>query len=135
MKKIIYIKHLVLLIPLILISCCKYDYNYLDVTNKTDKDRFLIVYGIEDNERYIVSCMETMNEEFYRLKANGNTRIMFTGGESLPLEKEPNEKNIILIFYDSVSDLKNESSKSTIVKKYSFQELEDRDWKIDFNGN
>ena len=136
MKKIIYIKHLAFLIPVILISCCKYDYNYLDISNKTDKDKFLIGYAIEeDNERYIVSGKENMDEEFNELKANGKTRMIFTGEESFILEKKPNEKNLIIFFYDSLSDLKNKSSKGTIVKKYSFQELEDRDWEIDFDGN
>jgi hypothetical protein len=135
MKSIVYLKYLLFLIPTILISCCKYDYNLLKISNNTDMDKYIIAYAVEDGQNYIVSGKEKVNEEFNKLSAYGKTELILTGEESFILERKPNEKNLILYFYISEKESKNKLLKNSTIKKYSFEELENQNWNINFDGN
>ena len=98
-------------------------------------DKYIIACAVEDGQNCIVSGKEKVNEEFNKLSAHGKTELILTGEESFILERKPDEKNLILYFYISEKESKNKLLKNSIIKKYSFEELEKQNWNINFDGN
>ena len=130
-----FIKHLFILF--LFTSCCKYGDNIVEISNLTGKDKYFKVYINVENQENNIGWKE-LNE----LKANVNNSFVIQKIYNEKLDEFPNEKRIIIKYYDSIKTNRTNSKTDKLIneekfieKKYSKEELENQNWKINFEGN
>lgn len=119
-----------LIIPLFFIfTRCQQDTYSVTVFNNSDKDLYFRVFSDSGKTSFN-----------YYLKKNHETEVAIGNGkqEKEILDNNPSEKNVSVVYFDSIEEINPDTNfdqiklKNCIVKKYSKQDLEKLDWKINY---
>jgi hypothetical protein len=123
-------KYLTLIFAFLFIGCCHQGEHHITVYNNSQK-------GL-----YCRTFINSKNESFnYYLKKNHTSDIGIGIGkeDSEIIDKHPSEKIIFVMYFDSIEYISpNENferlkiKQNLILKKYSKEELENLNWKIDY---
>lgn len=123
-------KYLTLICVFLFIGCCHQGEHHISIYNNSEKNL------------YCRNFINSKNESFnYYLKKNHTTDIGVGIGkqDSEIVDKHPAEKIITVMYFDSIEYINpNENferlktTQNLILKKYSKEELENLNWKIDY---
>ena len=123
-------KYWTLICAFLFIGCCHHGEHHITVYNNSGKDLYC--------RTFINSKNESFNEY---LKKNHTTDVGIGIGkaDSEILDKHPSEKIISIMYFDSIEYInpnenfeKLKTTQNLILKKYSKEELENLNWKINY---
>jgi hypothetical protein len=121
------------MIILFFYGCCKVGYTYITISNLSEKTKYYKAYAILKNNKQNIGW-----DELNELKATEKSEIIIQGFESRELKESGEEKRIVIIYFDTKKNKKGKefvSEKDSIIKSFSMNELENKNWKITFSEN